>query len=259
MEKKNYESGMWSERDGSKLAWGKGDQKNVKVFAPADKIENVPSGYHAAIRKAGKTPEMFCSVGSTIAARTLIPEIEACIDFSRKQKDEEKAAEQAELDNAIASGLAFRAVEIARAYGCELTWAQPRGDRTDYAEWVLFGFAASRKIKVEERAVRQVIGPRKADGSFPGCNNQVYRISAEEWDLIISVSTEMQTKKAAARQRFETENAADIQHKIESGYCFYCESYCHGDCGHYTSNPDINFRRDLKRAQNEAAYGINEG
>ena len=42
--------------------------------------------------------------------------------------------------------------------------------------------------------------------------------------------------RKAAREQAEKE---DIQNKIDSGYCFYCESWCYGDCGHYTPKPRI--------------------
>jgi len=56
----------------------------------------------------------------------------------------------------------------------------------------------------------------------------------------------------------ESAEAADIKRKIETGYCFYCETWCHGDCGHYTKDPMVKFRRDLKEATREANYGIND-
>ena len=31
--------------------------------------------------------------------------------------------------------------------------------------------------------------------------------------------------------------AEDIRRKIDSGFCFSCETWCHGDCGHYSNNP----------------------
>ena len=62
--------------------------------------------------------------------------------------------------------------------------------------------------------------------------------------------------RIAANRKAEAE---DIQKKIDSGYCFYCESWCHGDCGHFSSDPGVKFRRDLKTAIREENYGINEG
>ena len=61
--------------------------------------------------------------------------------------------------------------------------------------------------------------------------------------------------RKAARDKEERE---DIRRKIETGFCFYCETWCHGDCGHYSNDPMIKFRRDLKEAQREANYGIND-
>ena len=42
--------------------------------------------------------------------------------------------------------------------------------------------------------------------------------------------------RKVAREAGEEE---DIRRKIASGYCFACESYCHGDCGHYSSDPHV--------------------
>jgi len=62
--------------------------------------------------------------------------------------------------------------------------------------------------------------------------------------------------RKAAREKAEAE---DIQRKIDSGFCFACETWCHGDCGHYSIDPMVKMRRDLKTAQAEENYGINEG
>lgn len=64
-------------------------------------------------------------------------------------------------------------------------------------------------------------------------------------------------KPARDKARADAE-AADIQHKIGTGYCFYCETWCHGDCGHYSNDPMVKFRRNLRQASREANYGINE-
>lgn len=77
-------------------------------------------------------------------------------------------------------------------------------------------------------------------------------------DKIIKARAHWQGKdereaKAAA------EYQADIQHKIGTGYCFYCESWCDGDCGHYSNDPMIKYWRDLNQAVREQNYGINEG
>lgn len=61
--------------------------------------------------------------------------------------------------------------------------------------------------------------------------------------------------RRAARAAAEAE---DIKYKIASGYCFSCGTYCHGDCGHYTSDPAAMYRRQAKEATREATYGIND-
>jgi len=61
--------------------------------------------------------------------------------------------------------------------------------------------------------------------------------------------------RRAAREAAEEE---DIRRKIETGYCFACESWCHGDCGHYSNDPRVRYRREFKEASAEANYGIND-
>ena len=56
----------------------------------------------------------------------------------------------------------------------------------------------------------------------------------------------------------EAAKAGDIRRKVETGYCFYCGTWCYGDCGHYTNDPMVEFRRDLAAAQLEENYGIND-
>jgi len=63
-------------------------------------------------------------------------------------------------------------------------------------------------------------------------------------------------ERIAAAKKAEAE---DIKHKIATGYCFACETWCHGDCGHYSTDPKIKLLRDIKAAQAEANYGITEG
>lgn len=65
-------------------------------------------------------------------------------------------------------------------------------------------------------------------------------------------------KDEAEHAAYEAE-AEDIRHKIETGYCFACESYCHGDCGHYSNDPMTALKRDIKTAIAEQNYGIKEG
>jgi len=37
-----------------------------------------------------------------------------------------------------------------------------------------------------------------------------------------------------------------IANLIETGYCFNCESYCFGDCGHYSKDPMTRYKRVLR-------------
>jgi len=257
-----YPSGVWSERQEAKLHWGKGDKTQTAAFGPDDKIEDVPSGYHAAIRQAGHSPDQFCSVGSTIAARILIPEIEQCIATARARKEAEAAKARVEFETDKASGKAFRVVEIASQYGAELTWAQhndKQGIAANYADWVLFGYAGAPRLKIEEEAASEIIKDRKAAGAFPGCNNSVWAITETEWEQIAMRSKEITARKAEARKNSEAAEAADILRKKETGYCFSCGTWCHGACGHYSNNPETKFARDYNQAFKEQNYGITEG
>ena len=65
-------------------------------------------------------------------------------------------------------------------------------------------------------------------------------------------------KAPASKAAREAAENKDIQRKIDTGYCFFCESWCYGDCGHYSKDPMTKFRRDLREAEREANYGIND-
>jgi hypothetical protein len=80
-------------------------------------------------------------------------------------------------------------------------------------------------------------------------------------DEIMSKITKTRTNWQAAPARKTAREAAeaeDIRRKIETGYCFSCETYCHGDCGHYSNGPRVMYARQLKEAAREANYGIND-
>lgn len=62
----------------------------------------------------------------------------------------------------------------------------------------------------------------------------------------------------ARRAAREAEETADIKRKIENGYCFNCESYCYGDCGHYSKDPHVMYHHQIDDTVREANYGIND-
>lgn len=62
-------------------------------------------------------------------------------------------------------------------------------------------------------------------------------------------------ERKAAREKAEAE---DIKRKIETGYCFACDTWCHGDCGNYSNDPRVMYRKHLNEAAREANYGIND-
>jgi hypothetical protein len=65
---------------------------------------------------------------------------------------------------------------------------------------------------------------------------------------------QMAPARKAAREKAEKE---DLQRKVDSGFCFSCESWCHGDCGNYSNDPMVQMRRDMAEASREANFGIN--
>ena len=253
-----YPSGAWSERDGSLLTWGRGEKSLKERFRSDTKITDLAPYQIASIKKTGKDPALFCSAGSVILGKIFIPEIEACIAHAQEEEKSKRDADKAVFDAAVESGEAFRTAEIADHYDAELHWARKSKPGEGYAEWVVFGFAGSPRVEVEKEAIRKVVAGRKSCGQFPGCSNTAWEISADEWDQIIELSAAIRRQKDASKERFEAEEAADVKRKIETGYCFACESYCHGDCGHYSSDPSVKYRREFNQAVREANYGIND-
>ena len=183
---------------------------------------------------------------------------------AENERDANKMMEKMTLQSAIHDGTAFRTAEITEQYGAELHWARrcTEPERAEYAEWFrdlcMIGFSGSARISVSKDAIRKVVGNRHSDGQFNGCSNRAWTITKDEWLEIIEISHGIEARKVEAKKEFEAAEAADIQHKIDTGYCFYCETWCNGDCGHYSKNPMIKFTRDLKQAQREADYGIND-
>jgi hypothetical protein len=255
-----YDNGLQSKRAGNRLLWWRDRAHAAEgIFGPETIISSSLLPYDVQrITKAGKNPSDFCLASGHIVPKILIPEIEACITYAREQVAKKEAEKRAILNAAIISGEAFRVVEDAPAYGCELAWARWSRPGEGYYEYVMIGFAGGGRIVVNRSATRQVIGDRQSDGAFPGCFNQTWIVTAEEWDKIIELSADEEAKKAEAARKNEAEEAADIQHKIDTGYCFACESYCRGDCGHYSNDPQGMHTRKLKTALAEQNYGISE-
>ncbi len=264
MSRIEYPSGAWSERDGSLLTWGRGEKSLKERFRSDTKITDLAPYQIASIKKTGKDPALFCSAGSVILGKIFIPEIEACIAHAQEEEKSKRDADKAVFDAAVESGEAFRTAEIADQYDAELHWARRlrEDEKAKYSDWFhdicMVGFAGSERIVVEREAINQVVGDRRSDGQFNGCSNQAWIISEDEWIRIIALSAEIKQRKAQGRANFEAEEAADIKRKIETGYCFACESYCHGDCGHYSSDPSVKYRREFNQAVREANYGIND-
>ncbi|MDI9561920.1 MAG: hypothetical protein QM235_12130 [Pseudomonadota bacterium] len=92
----------------------------------------------------------------------------------------------------------------------------------------------------------------------------------EGWDVDNKNQTddEILKKISTAREKYESEparkaarekaEAEALQRMIDNGYCFNCETYCHGDCGNYSNDPAVMYRRRLRESAREANYGIEE-
>jgi hypothetical protein len=79
-------------------------------------------------------------------------------------------------------------------------------------------------------------------------------------EIVASIHAAREKLEAAPARKAarEAEEAEDIARKIASGYCFACETYCHGDCGHYSKDPQVMYGRHLREMAREANYGIND-
>jgi hypothetical protein len=67
---------------------------------------------------------------------------------------------------------------------------------------------------------------------------------------------EVLAKISQARKQWQTPKVEYRDPDHGPGYCYNCETYCYGDCGDYRPKPD--YRRDIRRAMDEANYGIME-
>lgn len=264
-EKIMHSTGLWSIREGNKLSYGRGKQAKSVVLSATDKITlSLLDVYRKQILKMGKNPDDFCHAGYEIIPRILINEAEQCILHDKNRILEDKAKAKAYFEAAQSSGEAYRTAEIPAQHDAELSWARrfTAEEKLNYAEWYrdrgLGGFSASPRRKVAKSAVEAVVGNRASDGSFLGCENQAWIISEAEWDEIIRVSDEIDKQQAIARQQYEQAAAKDIADKIASGYCFSCQTWCHGDCGNYSNNPNTHSLRALHNGIKEQNYGIGD-
>lgn len=236
------------------------DEAARKVGIP----ERLTGGVVDTVAGVGKVVRFAEQVGGKRVCLRVDTRPELAAEIARIEA-EEVAAELAAKEAALAkfeaakiSGEAFRTAEIPAQYEPELHWARHAAPGEGYAPEVLFGFSGSPRVIVARDAIRQVVGERRPDGTFPGCSNSAWIISETEWDQIIALSAQITARKIHAQADYEAAEAADIERKIAAGFCFACETYCHGDCGHYSPDPMVKHRRDLRQAGREANYGIND-
>ncbi len=252
MQRIEYSTGLWSERSMNKLNYGKINIKESVSFSADAQIGEISDWTANAIKQAGKNPEDFCQIEEKTIAKILIPEITKCIEFAREKKLSEDKAAKNKLEADIASGIAFPTVKITAQYGADLIWARrlSADEKKEYAEWYreigLVSYVASKRIKVPAAVVRQVINGRKSSGSFMGCENQAWIITEAEWEQIVILSSKAAAEKNVAKEKCSDEEDADIKRKIRMGYCFACETYCDGDCGNYSKDPNFGYiKQDL--------------
>ncbi len=211
-------------------------------------------------RALSKVEQMFPGEGLAFQADYLLLTEEeglkakALIDtFNAEVEAERIAKEKAEFEAMLGARTAFRFAEVTEQYGCELLWARRLTDEEKgrYSDWFqevgVIGIPAGGRIKVEREAVLKVVGDRPSNAQFLGCSNNAWEITEDEWKEIVRISKEMARAKEEAVEKAAAEEEADLQQKVETGYCFNCESWCHGDCGNYSNDPKVLFARELKR------------
>lgn len=196
------------------------------------------------------------------------PELASHIAALEAKETEEREAEELKkkiaLKNMIESGEAFLTLEIADQYGAEIKYARRfrEEEKGEYAEWFkdfgLLAISGDATVEIDRSIATEYVEGRKADGEFLGYDNNAWIITAEEMAELISLSRGEKIRKTEMAKKAEREEEDDIRHKIETGYCFYCESWCNGDCGHYSNDPQIRYSQEIKQAMNESNYGIND-
>ena len=66
-------------------------------------------------------------------------------------------------------------------------------------------------------------------------------------EILKKVNTARQKLNAPAEKNTaKAAEESEIQRKIKAGYCFSCNSYCHGDCGNYSNDPATMYRRKFR-------------
>ena len=99
-------------------------------------------------------------------------------------------------------------------------YRKPTADELkNYADWykqvALFGVDGTPTIELKyfsRRDLETVFGERKADGSAPGCNNQIWTLSGAEYQEIMRIEME----RAAQAEAKEAAEKADSKNKIDN-------------------------------------------
>ncbi len=90
---------------------------------------------------------------------------------------------------------------------------------------------------------------------FESCviSDSGYRTESEILELIREVREKWQKQKEEPPKA--EKEAEEAERLAATGYCFNCESWCHGDCGNYSNDPKIRAVRQFKLSMREEQYG----
>lgn len=237
--------------------------KQIKTISP-NQITPVSSFIAGKLKELGKNPDDYFECDGYPIRKQAQYVVEEAIQLRKSTEAKKANDKKTELQDAIKNGIAFRVAEIAEQYGGSLSWARwlENNEKERYAEWcrniLMCGFAAAENIKVETVTIKTILKDRQNDGMFSGCTNQTWIITQDEWDAILKLDVELKEQQRQRQIKYEQAEAKDLQKKIDTGFCFSCESYCYGDCGHYSNDPMVKFRRDIDTARRESMYGITD-
>ncbi|HDL19921.1 MAG TPA: hypothetical protein ENH40_06755 [Nitrospirae bacterium] len=127
--------------------------------------------------------------------------------------------------------------------------------------------------KEEERKLVTIYLSSRGWGDFSPCewHGDITRPDAEilgecrdalnsehDVDIVNQSDDEIMSKIVETRKKWATPKEPIKEPAYGPGYCYSCESYCYGDCGNYSTDPGVKYRRDLRDYQREQDYGVQE-
>lgn len=178
------------------------------------------------------------------------PEIMKILREKTKERQERKKQEELKekeiLEKDIETGKAFLVLQIPQQYDNEITYARrfTEEEKKNYADWFqdrgFVRYSASENIKIINEVAFDFAKNRKSDGSFCGCTNEVYIITAEESEQLqqqennIKIKKEEKEKQERAAidaifEKAKTENKKQILDTYVTGTCFNPNEDCSFD------------------------------